>query len=128
PVVVTQPAIVTTASTLPPINTDNSTQLRVLATDIANLNRDTVFTIPKLERLIVDLQSRQSDLADKSKDMVNLRFSLEHALTQSDENGHWPVRTAGRWFDRPALVTAIHRVSNYIQNQEQLAMRMSTAL
>lgn len=112
----------------PNVVADPANQLWQLTRRIAETSSANSSAIARLEGRIVALQGRQAALATQTKEMVNLRFTLEHAMTQGDESGKWPVRAASRWWERPALQTAVRRVNAYVRDQEAMDGRIGEAL
>ncbi len=114
--------------TLESSSTEAVNLLRLLDADTDSALRRNAAFIRDLESRAVSCHERQADLANHYKEMINLRFRLQHALTQADDDDRYPVRVAGSWFTRPALLDAIDRVNRYVRDQESLDASMSGAL
>jgi predicted nucleic acid-binding Zn ribbon protein len=70
--------------------------------------------IDQLNRRSTSAQLARNNIARSIPDIANFDNRLKTAVERADDEARWPVHVAGRTFDRPAAISTITRLDDYL--------------
>lgn len=68
-----------------------------------------------------DVVTRQQTLADKMQEVVNFRSRLQTAYNRAEDEDRWPVRMAGRTFERAKAIDILSQTQSWLDDRKPLA-------
>ncbi len=68
-----------------------------------------------------DVVNRQQALADKMQEVVNFRSRLQTAYNKAEDEDRWPVRMAGRTFERVKAQDILAQTQTWLDDRQPLA-------
>lgn len=75
-----------------------------------------------------DVVGRQQHLVDKMNEVVNFRSRLQTAYQRAEDEDRWPVRMAGRTFERAKVNEILAQTQSWLDDRQPLADAYSTSL
>jgi hypothetical protein len=80
-----------------------------------------------LQDRVAALHNQQTDWDHRRAEVENLRQRLGTARVMAEEEGRWPVRAAGRTFDRTQIKDAIDRTEQFLAQTRMLTDTLKSA-
>jgi len=75
-----------------------------------------------------DVVGRQQQLVDKMNEVVNFRNRLQTAYQHAEDEDRWPVRMAGRTFERAKVNEILTQTQSWLDDRKPLADAYDTSL
>lgn len=67
-----------------------------------------------------DLKAKAGDLAKNLADAENVHQAMTRGFQRAEDEGRWPMRVAGRSFDKPRAEAVIARTGEYLETHRPL--------
>ncbi len=75
-----------------------------------------------------EIIARQQQLVDKNHDVENFRTRLQQALQRAEDEDRWPIRMAGRTFQRDKAIEYINQTGLWLADRQPLTNAYADAI